>query len=130
MSLLPLLVLLVPGQVVVAGPPERVSGRMVLDEVADGLRRYRMEKDEEKRAAWLFRLGDCRDARVVVVMGEGLSDPSEQIQHAATLGILRYADGPDYEDHLMGGPNPSTVWAKKWWRLNEAELRRQAKKPP
>jgi hypothetical protein len=32
-----------------AGPPEGVSGRMVFDEVADGLRRCHAEKDAEKQ---------------------------------------------------------------------------------
>ena len=42
-SVLPLLAVLalaLPGKAV-AGPPEGVSGKMVLDEAADGLRRYR-----------------------------------------------------------------------------------------
>src|SRR5689334_13420010 len=36
-----------------AGPPAAPSGAMVLDEVAEGLRRYRMESDPVKRHAWL-----------------------------------------------------------------------------
>jgi hypothetical protein len=42
------LLTLLPGQSA-ATPPEGVSGQMVLDEVADGLRRFRREKDEKKR---------------------------------------------------------------------------------
>jgi hypothetical protein len=42
------LALVLPGQAV-AGPPEGMSGKMVFDEVADGLRKYRKEEDEEKR---------------------------------------------------------------------------------
>ena len=43
-----------------AGPPERASGEMVFDEVADGLRRYRSEKDETKRVEWLRQLAPTR----------------------------------------------------------------------
>ena len=49
------LALLTPNRAV-AGPPEGVSGKMVLDEVADGLRQYRKEKDQGKRVKLLERL--------------------------------------------------------------------------
>jgi hypothetical protein len=87
---LPLLVVallaLLPGRAV-ATPPEGLSGAMVLDEVADGLRRYRREKNPEKRAAWLQRLTEHRDVRAAVVMGEALSDPSPEVAVAAVQGL-------------------------------------------
>jgi hypothetical protein len=67
--LFPVLVLLSP-QEAVAAPPPGVSGRLVFDEVADGLRKYRTEKDEWKRAEWLKRLAPTRDPRVAVELWE------------------------------------------------------------
>jgi hypothetical protein len=54
----------------VAGPTERVSGNMKLvsDEVAEGLRMYRMEKDPEKRLAWLQTLAATGDPRVALAL--------------------------------------------------------------
>ena len=40
--------LLIPGQSV-AGPPEVVSGQLVLDEVEDGLRKYRQKTGVDRR---------------------------------------------------------------------------------
>ena len=50
-------VLALPGKAV-AGPPEGVSGKMVLtpDEVADGLRRYRHALDPATRLALMQKL--------------------------------------------------------------------------
>ncbi|HEX5269790.1 MAG TPA: hypothetical protein VFW33_04845 [Gemmataceae bacterium] len=76
LPLLAALALLSPGRAV-AGPPEGASGRMVLDEVADGLRKYRREEDDAKRIAWLRRLAPTRDARVAAALedcaAEGLT---------------------------------------------------------
>ncbi len=49
------LALALPGKAV-AGPPEGVSGRMVLDEIEYGLWKFRTEKNERKRIWWLDRL--------------------------------------------------------------------------
>ena len=51
-----LLTLSLPGNVV-AGPPEKMSSKMTFDTVADGLRKYQKEKDEEKRSEWLEKVG-------------------------------------------------------------------------
>ena len=64
--------LLLSGQAL-AGPPGGVSGRMTFDEVADGLRKYRKETDEETRLQWLEELGRHQDVRVIVAMGEWLA---------------------------------------------------------
>src|SRR5690348_6758493 len=55
-----------------AGPPEGVSGKVVFDQVADGLRKYRAEKDKGRRLDWLKRLAPTHDPRVGVALGEAL----------------------------------------------------------
>ena len=67
-TLLALLVLALPDKAL-AGPPERVSGKMVLDEVVDGLRKYRKEKDPERRATCPKKLASERDSRMTVAAG-------------------------------------------------------------
>ena len=66
--LVSLLALVLPSQAV-AGPPERVSGKMVLDEAADGLRRYRQATTPAERLAWLAKLAPTKDPRVTVCVG-------------------------------------------------------------
>ena len=63
--------LAMPGKAV-AGPPEGASGKMGLlrDEVADGLRKYRRTKNDEKCFEWLLQVGPTRDPRIGVVLGE------------------------------------------------------------
>jgi hypothetical protein len=69
-ALLPLLALLVLPAQVVAGLPEGASRKTVLDEVEDGLRKYRKEKDEEKRYRLLEKLAPTKDARVAIAIME------------------------------------------------------------
>src|SRR5438309_980167 len=88
--LLALLAVLSPGPVALAGPPEAVSGRMVLDEVADGLRRYRNEGDVGKRMEILWRLAPTGDPRVAVALGEALSDPSPGVRLSAGHALTRH----------------------------------------
>jgi len=58
-----------------AGPPDRASGQMVfVDEVADGLRQYRKEKDPEKRLARLQELGATGDPRVAMALVEAANN--------------------------------------------------------
>jgi hypothetical protein len=64
---LAVLALTLPGKAV-AGPPEGVSGKMVLDEVADGLRKYRHETNLHRRQVWLVKLAPSRDLRVSVAL--------------------------------------------------------------
>ena len=71
----------------------RLLGKMILDEVADGLRRYRMEKDEDKRAKWLEKLAPSRDPRVMVVIGEALfDDESSWVIREAVRIVEEYHD--------------------------------------
>jgi hypothetical protein len=59
-----------------AGPPDGVAGKMVLDEVADGLRKYRKETDQPKRLKWLAQLAATHDMRVQVALVDAHRDPS------------------------------------------------------
>jgi hypothetical protein len=113
-----------------AGPQEGASGKMVLDEVADGLRRYHREKNPLLRADWLRRLAPTRDPRVAIVIAHEAVDPDSPLgergrQRAAFL--------------LMGYFIPRAQWvydtkysftAQCWWEKNEADLRRRAQELP
>ena len=120
---LALLAGLVPGNAL-AGPPEGPSGRMVLDEVSEGLRCYRQEADPEKRAAWLKKLAPTRDPRVGVALGQALEDRDRNVALSAAI-MLCACFSPD--PWSCAGP-----WrdALAWWRANEADLRRRARELP
>jgi hypothetical protein len=122
----PALPLLVVSGRVVAGPPEKASGKMVLDQVEDGLRQYQKAKHVEKRVACLRRLIPYRDPRAAVVMGEALSDPSPDVQEISAFGIVHYFCP---EPIALTGPSVQAV-AKYFWEKNKAELRRRAKQLP
>ena len=70
------LLLAQPGKTV-AGPPEKISGKLVFDEVEDGLRKYRAEKDWKKRIELLKRLAPKRDKRIEDVLETALSPHPE-----------------------------------------------------
>jgi hypothetical protein len=125
LPLLPVLILGLPGRAV-ARPPEGVSGKMVLDEVADGLRKYQAEKDMDKCIPLLERLAQTRGLRVAVAMGEfcekekcaGLPPGVNSCLYIAAQGLLsRYYV-------------PTNQSAIEWWRENEANLRRRARQLP
>jgi hypothetical protein len=124
LAALALLALLAPPAV--AGPPEGVSGRMVLDEVVAGLMRYRCETDQAKRWDLLANLARTRDPRVAVVLGELLDhgNDCEQVE-AACLIILHY-QRREPPACLTGIVPP----IRAWWKKNEADLRRRAKELP
>ena len=88
-AVVPLLVLALslPGKAI-AGPPEGVSGKMVLDEVADGLRKYRKEKDAVKRLRLLERLATTRDPRVAIVLVEARPSASETGSGGDPAGLI------------------------------------------
>jgi hypothetical protein len=128
---LTLLALVLPGQAV-AGPPERVSGKMVLDEVVDGLRRYRRAKDADARIKLvekLIKLAPTRDPRVAVALGERLScdDAIEQFCVAATIVEEFGATVPPHKNLSV---KQYTRAASVWWEANEADLRRRAAQLP
>jgi hypothetical protein len=136
LTLLPLLaVLLVPatGRPVRAGPPEGVSGAMALDEVADGLRKYRREKDRARRAALLTRLAATRDPRVALVLGEALDRAAgaRDFDNLEVPIILLATHYVPKKAALAGSISPIDGHdVVKWWKANEADLRRRAKLLP
>jgi hypothetical protein len=115
---LPLLAALAVGTPSGAGPPERPSGRMSFDAVADGLRRYARETDDSRRIAWLEKLAPTRDPRVALLIWDY---PPDNITPSQFIGLrrllLRYYVSPGER-------------LDSWWRANEADLRRRAKQLP
>ncbi|HEX5270202.1 MAG TPA: hypothetical protein VFW33_06945 [Gemmataceae bacterium] len=116
----PAAALLLAAPFVVAGPPERPAGRMAFDEVADGLRRYRHERDSARRRALLWKLAPRPDPRVAVALGEVLAGSDCPYPEIALLA----------EYHLPESKRGSTDSVWDWWRENEAELRRRARELP
>jgi hypothetical protein len=114
---------------VAAGPPEGVSGKMVLDEVSEGLRRYRQESNENERVMLLRKLSTTRDPRVGVAIGEYLSGGRGPFPHQISVAWM-------LTQHFMPSPIccddvvEQTKAARLWWRENEADLRRRAKQLP
>jgi hypothetical protein len=133
---LPLMAALVLPGAAVAGPPEGPSGRMALDDVADGLRKYGKEPDEVKRAAWLRRLAPSRDPRVAVELWEVFAG----VRGKRTATIRKVARACLAECYVTKEGRPlsevmppddelgSEVCA--WWSRNGSDLRRQAKQLP
>jgi hypothetical protein len=122
---LPLLLFVVPAAP--AETSERPSGRMVLDEVWDGLRRYRAEKEPRKRVAYLEKLAPTRDPRVAVAMGEFLfwANAPEDLVSVGVLMARYFLPQP------VGGARIKQFEAAvDWWRANEADLRRRAEQLP
>jgi hypothetical protein len=108
-----------------AGPTAGPSGKMVFDGVADGLRKYRKEKDPAKRAALLKELAPKRDARVAVLLGDAMKNPDTS---GIAAGILfwRYQLPPSA--HKRAEPN--YVEAAAWWHDHKADLRGRAAQLP
>jgi hypothetical protein len=127
---LPLLAALAlpPGEAI-ARPPEGPSGKMVFDEVADALRKYRKEKDPQKQAARLTRLAAIRDPRVALALGEAFTqdNPQELCLAGIRAVVTYYARLPPEQrsDNVH-----AFVYARAWWKDNEADLRRRAARLP
>jgi hypothetical protein len=115
---------LVPARAV-AGPPEGVSGRMVLDQVADGLRKYRQETDHDRRVRWLRKLAPTCDVRVAVALGDAWGDSDGGVGTVAQALLAEYYCEPR-PNTIAGAWGPVT----DWWKKNEADLRRRAKQLP
>ena len=124
---LAVLPLLLPGKAV-AGPPEGVSGKMVLDEVADLLKKYRMERNDTHRIRLLRTLFKFSDLRAVIAVGEALNDSSKEVRQAAVQIVLFGYGGISYGIRAI--PSQFEQVAQRWWEKNEADLRRRAKQLP
>jgi hypothetical protein len=93
---------------------------MTFDEVADGLRRYRSERDPGRRRALLGKLAPLRDPRVAVALGETLA--ASEFPYPELVLLAEY-----YLPDTKRGSTDS-VW--DWWRENEADLRSRARELP
>ncbi len=127
---LAMLFLLMPGHSTPARPPDVPSSSMVLDEVADGLRRYDQEKDQDKRLPWLLSLAPRRDPRVAIVLArEGINpDPAlgeRGRQHAAWLLMEHYIPREQWVYSAK-----YSVTATRWWEAHGAEVRCAAQQLP
>jgi hypothetical protein len=120
--LLAALALLPPGTAL-AGPPEGASGKMVQDDVADGLRKYKLQRNESNRARQLKKLSEIIDARVMMAVGESLTDTSQEVRRAAAdVVFFRYAGGCVLR--VIPPPEQVEKGARQWWVRYEAEIRR------
>jgi hypothetical protein len=103
-----------------AGPPERPTGKMARDDVAEGLLRYRKATDPERRRALLRQLAPTGDPRVAVALGDALASDGFPYPEVALLA----------EFFLPPEKRGSTDSVWDWWRDNEADLRRRAERLP
>jgi hypothetical protein len=120
-ALLATLTLLSPGRAV-TGSPEGASGKMVLDGVEEGLRKYRTQRNESIRARHLEKLSETLDPRVMIAMGEALTDSSQEVRRAAAdIIFYRYIGAV-----TLTVPSPEQVekCARQWWVKNEGEIHR------
>jgi hypothetical protein len=129
------LALLSPGAA--AGPSERVSGQTVLDEVAVGLRKYRNEKDPDKRLAWLQTFGATGDPRVALVLVDAANNRNGNDLDCEAAEILWwYYASPDAASHRRRvnhdaiQPAPPRKGFRPWWKANEADIRHRAAQLP
>jgi hypothetical protein len=111
---------LLPGRVV-AGPPVRVSGVMVFDKVADGLRKYRSAKNEDIAWTYFMRLATIRDPRVLVLLGEEWESQKRWSSWAA-VWLVNY--------HFDPKEQKAGIDLDAWWENNKADLHRRAKQLP
>lgn len=123
--LLTMLALLSPVKAV-AAPLEKASGKMVFDEVEEGLRHYREERDEEKRLAILARLAPSRDLRVAVALGDASEDGPAQVQNTTYDLLFRYFLPDPVEVDFIDQIDASY----DWWEKNKTDLRRRAAQLP
>ncbi len=125
---LAVLALALPGKAV-AGPPERASGKMAFDEVADWCRAYRREKDDDRRMALIQKLEHRKnehDPRIAVELGETLEEMARSSQD--TGGVT--AAGLEAWFLLACWYVPPDQRTGEWWIANKADLRRRAKQLP
>jgi hypothetical protein len=99
---------------------------MVLDKVADGLRKYGEEKDLDKCVQLLKCLAPTRDPRVAVVLGDWRARERVAGLPPGVNSLFYIAGG----DLLRCYYVPVNQSIDDWWKQNEAGLRRRAKQLP
>jgi hypothetical protein len=117
-------------------PPERLSGRMVLDEVSEGLRKYRRETHKGQRIAWLRRLAPSRDPRVALELWDAFAWVRGK-RTAAVRAVARDCLA-EYYATKDGRPLAEVAqpdWERaggvcSWWSANAADVRRRASQLP
>ena len=82
-----------------AGPPEKILGKLVFDEVEDGLRKYHKETKVQRRVDWLTKLAATHDIRVQVTLVDALRDPNTEVSVAAVCLL---------GSHYLGATDPRT----------------------
>ncbi len=117
-----------PQPLTIAGPPEKASGKMVLDEVAEGLRRYRKESNLAKRVDWLEKFAPTRDPRVAIALNEAITGASGQLPESMWFRVAYLLD--DYYLRNTKFHSEKHINLAGWWEANEADLRRRAKLLP
>jgi hypothetical protein len=123
--LLMLVGLLAVVPVALALPPESVvDDRMVIDEVTEGLRRYRAAKHPGERARLLAKLGKQDDVRLTLELGDALADEAKEVRGVAIQALARRYF-PKVKDSLEQEVN-----VLLWWLCNEDDLRRRADELP
>jgi hypothetical protein len=113
----------------VAGPPEAVSGKMVLDELTDKLTRVRVEKHPKRKLALVKELGPVRDARVTVALMEIVLKAQREDPLLIDASCLLY------QYHISDNDKATLTaidWTlcRQWWEKHEAEVRRRASQLP
>jgi hypothetical protein len=132
LPLLAALALLQPGRAV-AGLPEGVSEKaIVFDQVAEGLREYRKEKDPGKRLAWLQTFGATGDPRVALALVDAANNRNgDDLDCEAADVLWWFYASPDAASHRgrvsddIVPPLPGKGF-RTWWKANEADVRRRA----
>jgi hypothetical protein len=117
-----LLLLAQPGKAF-AGPPEKISGMLIFDEVADGLGKYRKEKYPKNRIGWLEKLAPTRDPRVAIALAEAMMGEGREAAEASRLLAQFFVRGSQFR-------SGNIVWTSDWWEANESDVRRRAKLLP
>jgi hypothetical protein len=102
------LALLLQGESV-AGPSEGVSGKTALDEVAQGLRKYRTEKDPKKRLAWQEKYAATGDPRVALALFDAANNHNgDDLDCEAADLLWWYYASPDAASH-RARPNQDVI---------------------
>jgi hypothetical protein len=120
------------------GPPERATGKLMLvsDDVLEGLRNYRQEKDPKKRLAWLQTFGATGDPRVALALVDAANNQNgDDLDCEAADVLWWYYASPDAASH-RGRANSDVVSPppgkgfRPWWKANEADVHRRAARLP